>query len=39
MDAGEHVVAWDASGVSSGVYFYKLATAEFSATKSMNLLK
>jgi len=39
MDAGEHVVAWDASGVSSGVYFYKLATAEFSATRSMNLLK
>jgi len=39
MDAGSHVVAWDASSVSSGVYFYKLATAEFSATKSMNLLK
>jgi len=39
MDAGEHVVVWDASNVSSGVYFYKLATADFSATKSMNLLK
>jgi hypothetical protein len=39
MDAGEHVVSWDASNVSSGVYFYKLATADYSATKSMNLLK
>jgi hypothetical protein len=39
MDAGEHVVSWDASSVSSGVYFYKLATADYSATKSMNLLK
>jgi len=39
MDAGSHVVAWDASSVSSGVYFYKLTTADYSATKSMNLLK
>jgi hypothetical protein len=39
MDAGEHVVAWNASDVSSGVYFLRLATADFSATKTMNLLK
>jgi len=39
MDAGQHVVVWDASSVSSGVYFYKLATVDYSATKSMNLLK
>jgi len=39
MDAGQHVVVWDASSVSSGVYFYKLATADYTATKSMNLLK
>jgi hypothetical protein len=39
MDAGEHVVSWDASNVSSGVYFLMLATADFSATKTMNLLK
>jgi len=39
MDAGSHVVAWDASSVSSGVYFYKLTAGDYSATKSMNLLK
>jgi len=39
MDAGSHVVAWDASNVSSGVYFYKLAAGAYTATKSMNLLK
>jgi len=39
MDAGEHLVAWDASSVSSGVYFYKLAAGAYTATKSMNLLK
>jgi hypothetical protein len=39
MGAGEHVVSWDASSVSSGVYFLRLATADFSATKTMNLLK
>jgi len=33
------VVAWDASSVSSGVYFYKLTAGDYSATKSMNLLK
>jgi len=39
MDAGSHVVAWDASNVSSGVYFYKLTAGAYTATKSMNLLK
>jgi hypothetical protein len=39
MDAGQHVVAWDGSSVSSGVYFYKLTAGDYSATKSMNLLK
>ena len=39
MDAGSHVVAWDASSVSSGVYFYKLNAGDYTATKSMNLLK
>jgi len=39
MDAGQHVVAWDASSVSSGVYFYKLTAGDYTATKPMNLLK
>jgi hypothetical protein len=39
MDAGEHIVSWNASNVSSGIYFLRLATADFSATKTMNLLK
>ena len=39
QEAGEHVASWDASQVSSGVYFYKLSTADYSATKKMHLLK
>jgi len=39
QEAGEHVAAWDASNVSSGVYFYKLNAGDYTATKSMNLLK
>ncbi len=40
MDAGEHSVAWDgrnASGqrVSSGVYFYRMHTRGFTATRKM----
>ena len=39
MDAGEYMVAWDASNVSSGVYFYKLVAGEYTASKIMNFLK
>jgi hypothetical protein len=39
QEAGEHSVAWDASAVSSGVYFYKLAAGDYTLTKKMNLLK
>ncbi|MFQ5869184.1 MAG: T9SS type A sorting domain-containing protein [Candidatus Zixiibacteriota bacterium] len=38
-DAGNQVVAWDASNVASGVYFYRLVAGDYVATKSMNLLK
>ncbi|MFQ5869889.1 MAG: T9SS type A sorting domain-containing protein, partial [Candidatus Zixiibacteriota bacterium] len=39
QEAGGHTVAWDASGVSSGIYFYKLETSDFAEVKKMNLLK
>ena len=44
LPAGYHETSWDGrsdSGqrVASGVYFYRLETAEFSATRKMTLLK
>jgi len=39
QDAGEYVTTWEASDISSGVYFYKLETADFTSTKKMNLLR
>jgi len=39
MEAGEHVVSWDASAVSSGVYFYKLTAGDYTKTKRMMLVK
>lgn len=37
--AGEHTITWDASDMSSGVYFYRLTTDGFTETKKMVLLK
>jgi hypothetical protein len=39
MNAGHHTVDWDASSVSSGVYFYKLQVGDYVTTQKMNLLK
>jgi len=39
QDAGSYTVTWDASEVSSGVYFYKLTAGDYTLTKKMNLLK
>jgi hypothetical protein len=39
QEAGEHSATWNASEFSSGVYFYKLTTADCTATKKMHLLK
>jgi cytochrome c peroxidase len=39
QDAGNHTVTWDASNSSTGFYFYRLTTLEFSETKKMLLLK
>jgi len=38
-ESGEHTATWSASEFSSGVYFYKLTTADYTATKKMHLLK
>jgi len=37
--SGFESVVWDASGVSSGVYFYKLTAGDFSDTKKAVFLK
>lgn len=37
--AGTHTVSFDASGLASGLYFYKLSTAEFTDVKKMILMK
>ncbi len=39
LPAGEHSVTWDATNISSGVYFYKVAAGQFSETMKMTLLK
>jgi plastocyanin len=39
LNAGSYSVDWDASRYSSGVYIYKMETAEFSDTKKMILVK
>lgn len=38
-DAGIVSLTWNASSMGSGVYFYKLETADFNDTKKMVLLK
>ncbi|MEW5922366.1 MAG: peptidoglycan DD-metalloendopeptidase family protein [Candidatus Zixiibacteriota bacterium] len=37
--AGEHTITWDAAKYASGVYFYRIQTAEVTETKKMLLLK
>ena len=39
MEAGYHVVRWDATAMTSGVYFYRIAADDFTATKRMVLMK
>ena len=39
MGAGTHAVTWDASGLPSGTYLYRLTAGAFTETKAMTLLK
>ena len=39
LGAGRHVVTWDGSQMSSGVYLYRLEAGDFIETKKMTLLK
>jgi photosystem II stability/assembly factor-like uncharacterized protein len=39
FDAGQHKITFNASGLSSGIYFYRLNTPRFTDTKKMLLIK
>ncbi len=38
-EAGKHELDFDASGLNSGVYFYKIEAGSFIETKKMILMK
>ena len=37
--AGEHVIAWDAKGLPSGIYFYRLVAGNYTNSRKVILLK
>ena len=37
--AGSHSVRWDAAGMPSGVYFYRLQAGDFSETRKLMLIR
>jgi len=39
QNAGNYEVSWNASGLASGIYFYRLQAGEFVQTRKMVLLK
>ena len=39
MQTGEHEIVWNASGLSSGVYFVRLESGEFVKNQKVVLLK
>ncbi|UCE17297.1 MAG: T9SS type A sorting domain-containing protein [Gemmatimonadota bacterium] len=39
LDAGHHAIHWDGSAMTSGVYFYRLRTGEFTHIRKMTLIK
>ncbi|KAB2851488.1 MAG: T9SS type A sorting domain-containing protein, partial [Ignavibacterium sp.] len=38
-DEGLHEISFDASNLSSGIYFYSIQTSQFNETKKMILMK
>lgn len=38
-NAGNHIVEFDASNISSGIYLYRLETPDFTATEKMSVVK
>ena len=38
-DEGVHQVAWDAAGMASGIYFYRIKAGDFSAVRKVLLIK
>jgi hypothetical protein len=39
LAAGSYKVQFDASSLTSGIYFYQITTSSYSDTKKMNLIK
>ena len=39
LQPGRYIISWDASKCASGMYFYRLQTGEFTATKKLILLR
>jgi len=39
QEAGEHLITWEPTAVSSGTYFYRLTVDDYTATRRMILVK
>ena len=39
MSAGNHIVNFNATNLSTGTYFYRLSTSDFTSVKKMQLIK